>query len=58
MRGAALHHAAGLRVGHQRAERALQVDAEMLVKAPVLGRQHRLDQMIGIFVERHRIRCA
>ena len=52
---AALHHATGLRVGHQRAERAVKVDAEMLVEAAVLGRQRRLDQMIGHFVERHRI---
>ena len=48
-----MHHAAGLGVGHQRAERALKVDAEMLVEAPVLGRQHRLDQMVRKLVERH-----
>ena len=52
---AALHHAAGLRVGHQRAERAVKVDAEMLVEAAVFGRQRRLDQIVGHFVERHRI---
>jgi hypothetical protein len=31
----------------QRAEGAGEVDAEMLVEAPVLGRQRRLDQMVG-----------
>ena len=32
-----------------------EVDAEMLVEAAVLGREHRLDQMVGHFLERHRI---
>ena len=31
------------------------VDAEMLVEAAVLGREHRLDQVIGELVERDRI---
>ena len=57
-RGAALDDAAGARIGHDGAERAGDVDAEMLVEAPVLGGEHGLDQMVGQFVERHRIGCA
>ena len=53
-RRSALHHAAGLGIGHQGAEGALEIDAKMLVEVPVLGGQHRLDQVIGKFVERHR----
>jgi hypothetical protein len=41
--GPALHHAAGLGIGHQRADGAVEVDAEMLVEAPILGRQSCLD---------------
>jgi hypothetical protein len=52
---AALHDATGLRVGHQGAEGTVKVDAEMLVEAAVLGRQRRLDQIVGHFVERNRI---
>ena len=37
------------------AERAGEVDAEMLVEAPVLGGEHRLDQVIGQLVERDRM---
>ena len=39
----------------QRARGAGEVDAEMLVEAPVLGREHRLDQVVGKLVERDRI---
>ncbi len=52
---AALHDAARPGVGHERAEGAQKVDAEMLVETPILGRQHSLDEMIGHFIERHRI---
>ncbi len=52
-RGAALHHAAGLGVGQHGAEGAGDVDAEMLVEAPVFGREHRLDQVIGELLERN-----
>ena len=51
-RRAALHDAAGVRVDGERAQRADHVDAEMVEEAAVLGRQHRLDEMIGQFVER------
>ena len=54
-RGAALHDAAGARIGDQRAHGAGDVDAEMLVEAPVLGGEHRLDQVVGELVERHRV---
>ena len=54
-RGAALDDAAGLRIGEHGAEGAGNVDAEMLVEAPVLGGEHRLDQMIGQLVERDRM---
>src|SRR3954470_23082846 len=36
-RGAALSHAAGLRVGQQRAGGSGEVDAEMIVEAPIFG---------------------
>ena len=49
------HDAAGLRVGDQRAHGAGQVDAEMLVEAPVLGRERRLDQRVGELRQRDRI---
>ena len=51
-RGAALHHAAGARIGGERADGARRVDAEMLVEAPVFGRERRLDQVIGKVLER------
>ena len=54
-RRAALHHAAGPRIGGKRAKQAGNIDAEMLVEAPVLGRQHRLDQVVGKLLERDRI---
>jgi hypothetical protein len=47
-----------LDVGRQRAQGAREVDAEMLVEAPVLGREHGLDQMVGKFLERHRVVVA
>ena len=42
----------------QRAHGAGDIDAEMLVEAAILGRQHRLDQIVGKLVERHRIVVA
>ena len=54
-RRAALPHAAGLRVGHQRAERAGDVDAEMVVEAAVFGGQRRLDQIVRKILERNRV---
>ena len=54
-RRAALHDAAGARIGDQRAHGAADIDAEMLVEAPVLGGEHRLDQIVGELVERHRV---
>jgi hypothetical protein len=57
-RRAALHHAAGPRIGGKRAKQAGNIDAEMLVEAPVLGRQHRLDQVVGKLFERDRIVVA
>ena len=49
--GAALHHAAGARIGEQRAEGAGDVDAEVLVEAPVFRGERRLDQMVGKVVD-------
>ena len=46
-RRAALHHAAGPRIFDQRPEQAEEIDAEMLEKPPVFGRQHRLDEISG-----------
>ena len=57
-RGAALHHVAGLGIGDERAQRAGDVDAEMLVEAPILGGEHRLDQRVGELVERDRVVMA
>ena len=54
-RGAALAHAAGLRVGDQRARGAGDVDAEMVVEAAVLGRERRLDQIVRKILQRNRI---
>ncbi|QTK79196.1 hypothetical protein AT6N2_C1446 [Agrobacterium tumefaciens] len=54
-RRAALHHAAGTGVFAHGAGKADEVDAEMVEEAPVLGRQHRLDEMIGHLVDRHGI---
>ena len=57
-RGAALHHAAGARIGEHRAHGTGNIDAEMLVEPPILGGQYRLDQVVGELVERHRIVVA
>ncbi|CEG08487.1 hypothetical protein BN961_01903 [Afipia felis] len=46
-RGAALAYAAGLRVGEERAQRARDVDTEMIVEAAILGGECRLDQAVG-----------
>ena len=54
-RRTALANAAGLRVGHQRARGAGDVDAEMVVEAAVFGRQRRLDQIVRKILERDRI---
>ena len=54
-RRAALPHAAGLRVGHQRAHGAGDVDAEMIVEAAVLGGERRLDQVVRKILQRNRI---
>ena len=50
-----MHHAAGLGVGDEGAHGAGDIDAEMLVEAAILGGEHRLDQVVGKLVERHRI---
>src|SRR6185436_5089134 len=57
-RRAALNHGVGPEVLDERAEGAEEVDAEMVEKAPVLGRDHRLDEMVGHLLERHRIGMA
>ena len=54
-RGAALAHAAGLRVGDERAHGAGDVDAEMIVEAAVLGRERRLDQVVRKIFQRDRV---
>ncbi len=57
-RGAALHHVLRAHVGGERAHGAGEIDPEMLVEAPVLGGQHRLDEMVGQLVEPHRVVVA
>ncbi len=52
--GAALHDAIALRIGHDGAQSANGVDAEMVVEAPVLGGERGLDQMLGQIIERGR----
>ena len=42
-------------IGHQRAQRTDDVDAEMLVEPSVFRRQRRLDQVVGHFVQRHAV---
>ena len=54
-RRAALHDAAGVGVDGQGAQRADHVDAEMVEEAAILGGQHRLDEMVGQFVEGDRV---
>ena len=50
-RGAALHDAAAAGVDRHGAEGADRVDAPMLVEAPVLGRERRLDEIVGEVLE-------
>ena len=52
-RRTALDDAGGLCVDGQRADGADHVDAEVTEEAPVLGRQHRLDEIVRQLVERH-----
>ncbi len=52
---AALHHAGRAGVDGQGAQEADRIDAPMVEEAPVLGRKHRLNDIIGILVEFHRI---
>jgi len=54
-RRAALPDAAGLRVGHQRARGAGDVDAEMVVEAAVFGGERRLDQIVRKIFQRNRV---
>ena len=54
-RRAALAHAAGLRVGDQRARGAGDVDAEMIVEAAVFGGERRLDQIVRKIFQRNRV---
>ena len=55
MRRAALDDRIGADVLRHGAEQAEEIDAEMLEEAAVLGRQHRLDDMVGHLVDRHGI---
>ena len=54
-RRTALAHAAGLRVGDERARGAGEVDAEMIVEAAVFGGERRLDQDVGKIFQRDRV---
>ena len=54
-RRTALAHAAGLRVGDQRAREAREVDAEMVVEAAVFGGERRLDQIVRKVFQRDRV---
>ena len=54
-RRAALAHAAGLRVGDERARGAGDVDAEMVVEAAVFGGERRLDQIVRKIFQRDRV---
>ena len=54
-RRTALAHAAGLRVGDQRARGAGDVDAEMVVEAAVFGGERRLDQIVRKIFQRNRV---
>jgi len=51
--GAALHNAAGACVFRQSPTETEQIDAPMLEESPIFGRQHRLDERIGQFIDRH-----
>ncbi len=44
--GTALHHAARTRIRHHRAEKAGNIDAEMLVEAPILRAERGLHEML------------
>ena len=57
-RRAALDDGVGAQVLDQRPQRARHVDAEMVEEAPVLGREHRLDQVVGHLLERHGVALA
>ena len=57
-RRTALAHAAGLRVGDERARGAGDVDAEMIVETAVFGGERRLDQIVRKILQRNRSRCA
>src|SRR5690606_28355904 len=46
-RRAALHDGARLKIGPQRTSEPAKVEASVLVKAAILGRQERLDQRLG-----------
>ncbi len=52
---AALHRTGAARVDGERAGQTDRVDAEMVEEAAVLGRQQRLDHMVGILLDRHGI---
>ena len=54
-RRTALAHAAGLRVGDERARGAGDVDAEMVVEAAVFGGERRLDQIVRKVFQRDRV---
>ena len=54
-RRAALHDGIGAGIFEHGTGKPDQVDAEMLEKAAVLGGQHRLDDHVGHFVDRHGI---
>ncbi len=54
-RRAALPHAAGLRIGQQRAKSAGDIDAEMVVEAAVFGGERRLDQIVRKILQRYGI---
>ncbi len=52
---AALDDVAGAQIGECRAHRAPEIDAEMAVEAPVLGRDHRLGQVFRHLVDAQRL---
>ena len=56
--GAALDDRVGADVLLHGAKQAEEIDAEMIEEAAVLGGQHGLDDMVGHFVDRHRIRAG
>ena len=46
-----MHHARGSRIDRQGAHETHRIDAEMIVEAAILGREHGLQQMIGKFAQ-------